>query len=44
LKRDRSYYVTNWNNVAWATNVLLAELTDAKVGGGFAVRFVAFVS
>ncbi|KAG1680162.1 hypothetical protein FOA52_000275 [Chlamydomonas sp. UWO 241] len=30
LKRDRSYYVTNWNNVAWATNVLLAELTNVE--------------
>lgn len=46
LKRDRSYYVTNWNNVAWATNVLLAELTDGKVGGyqGLRVCSVAFVS
>lgn len=28
LQRDRSYYTSNWNNVAWVTNVLLADATQ----------------
>ncbi|GAX85347.1 hypothetical protein CEUSTIGMA_g12764.t1, partial [Chlamydomonas eustigma] len=27
LYNDRDYYVSSWNNVAWLTNVMLAELT-----------------
>lgn len=30
LYNDRGYYVSSWNNVAWATNVILAGLTDAS--------------
>jgi len=30
LYNDRSYYVSSWNNVAWATNILLADLTDSS--------------
>lgn len=28
LQRDRSYYTSNWNNVAWVTNLLLADATQ----------------
>eukprot|EP00798_Chlamydomonas_sp_ICE-L_P013807 gene13807-19723_t len=31
LRRDRHYYVSDWDNLAWASNVLLAQITDAEI-------------
>ncbi|KAJ9528163.1 hypothetical protein QJQ45_005789 [Haematococcus lacustris] len=34
LQFTRQYYVPDWNNVAWATDVLLANITDSNVYHG----------